>query len=154
MKPTIKKSAICVGGIAALTVAAVVVLVIVIVGGIEPKLEPVPEAYHKARRIWTSESAVERIDFKADGLEAIIEASHIPTTSATIRFADEENPRELFPLELYFGTNEIRFDDETGIIYTKVIGANAAIPIAGVRIFEYDVFRRKPLRDYWVERTN
>ena len=76
MKPIIKKIAIFVGGVVALTVAAVVV----IVGGIEPKVKPVPEAYHKARRIWTSESTAGLIDFKADGLEAIIEASHIPTT--------------------------------------------------------------------------
>lgn len=66
-------------------------------------------------------------------------------------YPDEPSPRDICTQELYFGATEIKYDEETGIIYVRVVGRNAVFGPDGDRIFEYDASRRSPVRDYWIE---
>ena len=116
-----------------------------------PTLEPVPEAYIHARQIWIGESDIQEVELDIDGLIAKIYVSHIPTYGTNIQYPDEHDQREIFPHEGYFGATEIKFNDESGMIYVKVAGANALTGRPhGERIFEYDAKKRASVRDYWV----
>lgn len=79
-----------------------------------------------------------------------IEVTSVPTCGTTIQYPDEKTPRDIFPEELYFGATDIKFNEESGIIYVKVAGRNAVCGPTGERIFEFDARRREPVRNYWV----
>ena len=114
-------------------------------------VESIPDAYATASEIWSDESEVEEFELMINGLSARIYANPATSSGTTIHFSDEQDSRDIFPQELYFGATEIKYDDQSAIIYIKVAGAYAAGGPSGSRIFEYDAGARKPLRDYWVE---
>lgn len=121
-----------------------------LIGCDTPEVGQVPDAYSTASQIWSDESKVGEFELLVNGLPARIYANPATSSGTTIHFSDEEDSRDIFPSELYFGATEIKYDDRSGIIYIRIAGAYAAGGQSGIRIFEYDARARKPLRDYWV----
>ena len=138
--------------------SAIAILVIAVIGIIlaiskTPAVEPIPEAYLNAKQIWTEDSVtkIHEVELDIDGQLAKIYATQIPNLGTNIQYPDESNQREMFPYEMYFGATEVRYDEESGIIYVKVRGSNAITGRPhGERIFEYDARKRSRVRDYWV----
>ena len=120
----------------------------------KPNVEPIPEAYLHAKQIWSSESGKAEIDLKVSMIVATIDVINAPICGTTIKYPDEKEARDIYPLELYFGASNIKFDELQCIIYVKVAGSNPVCGRYGERIFEYDARRRLPVRDYWVNVSN
>ena len=115
-----------------------------------PTIEPIPEAYLHARQIWSRGSGDAVIDLQVEMSAAKIDVSNAPISGRTIKYPDEKANRYIYPLKLYFGASEIKFDEENCMIYIKVSGVDPVCDRTGERIFEYDARRRAPVRDYWV----
>jgi len=149
MKKVIKWILIITGS----TIAISVITVIWAIWSIckTPIVELTPEAYVNAKQIWSDQSEKQEVELDIDGVLVKIYVSHIPTYGTNIQYPDERNQREIFPHEGYFGATEIKFNDVSGMIYVKVVGANALTGSPhGERIFEYDAKKRESVRDYWV----
>lgn len=117
----------------------------------KPKVESIPNSYLGATQIWSDESRDTEVELKVDGHSAIIHVSPATSSGTAIQYSDEQEPRDIYEQELYFGAVEVRYDDQKSIIYLKISGSHAAIGYSGTRIIEFDARERNLVRDYWVE---
>ncbi len=148
MKRIIKWLAIVVSTMTVLVASALVAIIYICN---HPPVEPVPDGFTEAMSIWTCESELRQVDLKKDGKVVTILVNPATTYGTLIQYPDEQEPRDLFAQELYFGAIEIRHDENSDIVYLMIAGMNPVLGPRGKRIIEYDVRLRRMLRDYWVE---
>jgi hypothetical protein len=117
----------------------------------KPKVESIPDTYLRATQIWSDKSRDTEVEVVVQGHSATIHVSPATSSGTSIQYSDEQDPRDIYEQELYFGAVEVKYDDQEGIIYLKISGSHAAIGYSGTRIIEYDARKRSLLRDYWVE---
>lgn len=139
---------------AAMVISILAVIVFLLSACRKPTIEPIPEAYLHARQIWSRESGNAEINLQLESIVAKIDVSNAPICGTTIKYPDEKAARDIYPLKLYFGASDIKFDERYCIIYIKVVGVDPVCDRTGERIFEYDARRRAPVRDYWVKVSN
>lgn len=138
---------IAVGASIAISILAIVIMLAICAN---PSIDPIPKAYQQADQIWSSESEDKEVEVRVDQNLLKIAVTSAPTSGTRIQYPDEKTARVVFPQELYFGAEEIRFNKNAGIIYVKVTGHNPVCGPTGDRIFEYDARRRERIRDYWI----
>jgi len=126
-------------------------LSVLLSGCSNPKVESIPDRYLTATQIWSDESRDTEVELKVEGHSVTIHVSPATSSGTSIQYSNEQNTRDIYAQELYFGAEELKYDDQKGIIYLKISGSHAAIGYSGTRIIEYDARERSLLRDYWVE---
>ena len=126
-------------------------LAVFLIGCSKPKVELIPDAYLNAKQIWSDESRDTEVEMAVEEHSVIIHVSPATSSGTSIQYSDEQDPRDIYSQEMYFGAVELKYDNLTGIIYLKISGSYAAGRDSGTRIIEYDARKRSQMRDYWVE---
>jgi hypothetical protein len=123
----------------------------ILTGCFKPDAKPIPDAYLNATRIWAAEEGDREIELKIGDSFVMISANTPTTSVSTIQFPDGNGRQDLFSHELYFAATEIKYDQNAGVIFTKVEGFYPGFGLSGVRIFEFDIRHKKILEEFWIE---